>query len=337
MAAGKRLVAGVVGMGVGEQHAIAYDREEHCELRWLYDLDPRRATAAAGRIGAGRPAPSFEAILADQEVDMVSIASYDDHHHAQVCAALAAGKHVFVEKPLCRTPEELAEIHRIWATGDRLVLRSNLVLRAAEIYLWLKRQIEQGVLGEVYAFDGDYLYGRLHKITDGWRKDVDNYSAMQGGGVHMIDLMLWLTGQRPVSVQMLGNNICTEGTDFKYNDFMAATFRFDSGLIGRITANFGCVHRHHHVVRVFGTRATFIHDDQGPRLHVSRDESDRAKSIDLPTLPKDKGCLIEDFVDAVRRANDHAAAAREFALISVCAAADLSAVRNEVVRIEYLT
>ena len=89
MVAGKRLVAGVVGLGVGEQHAAAYSRIQECKLRWLYDLDPQRATAVATRIGAGRPAPSFEAILADQEVDIVSIASYDDHHHAQVCAALA--------------------------------------------------------------------------------------------------------------------------------------------------------------------------------------------------------------------------------------------------------
>src|SRR5262249_50292734 len=149
----------------------------------------------------------------------------------------------------------------------------NLVLRAAPLYCWLRDTIAAGELGELYAFDGDYLYGRLEKITDGWRGEVDGYSVLQGGGVHLVDLMLWLTGQRPATVNAVGNRIATRGTRFRYDDFVAATYRFESGLIGRITANFGCVHRHQHVVRVFGTKGTFIHDDRGARLHSTREPS----------------------------------------------------------------
>jgi predicted dehydrogenase len=67
------------------------------------------------------------------------------------------------------------------------------VLRAAPLYLWLQQEVKRGSFGEIYAFNGDYLYGRLHKITMGWRKEVSNYSVMLGGGIHLVDLMVWLT------------------------------------------------------------------------------------------------------------------------------------------------
>jgi len=213
---------------------------------------------------------------------------------------------------------------------------SNLVLRAAPIYQWLLDAIGSGELGEIYAFDGDYLYGRIHKINEGWRKDVDNYSVMQGGGVHLVDLMLWLTNQKPVSVTTVGNSISTAGSDFRYDDFMAATFQFPSGLIGRITANFGCVHGHQHVVRVFGTKGTFIHDDQGPRLHATRDSSSPARVLDLSTLPGSKGDLIPGFVAGIMNGTDERSHTQhEFDVISACVTADKSLATKSTIEIEY--
>jgi predicted dehydrogenase len=333
----KTLGVGVVGLGVGEQHARAYARDKRCRLRWLYDISAKQAKTVGKRVGAGGIAKSFKQILNDDSVDLVSIASFDHLHFAEVKAAFAAGKHVFVEKPLCRTRKELEALIAAWKKAKRPHLMSNLVLRAAPVYAWLKKEIDRGALGDVYAFDGDYLYGRLSKITEGWRKDVPDYSVMEGGGVHLIDLMLWLTGERPATVATVGNRISTKGTKFRYDDFMAATFAFPSGVVGRVTANFGCVHRHHHVVRVFGTKATFIYDDQGPRIHRSRDESRRASPLRLAALPADKGALIPGFVDGILAGRDSAPAARrEFDLIAVIAAADESHRRKRPVAIGYL-
>src|SRR5205807_9291260 len=119
--------------------------------------------------------------------------------------------------------------------------------------------------------DLDYLYGRLQKITEGWRKNIENYSVIEGGGVHLIDLMLWLTGERPSFVWAAGNRISTKDTAFRYGDYAAATLQSPSGLVARITANFGCVHPHQHTMRIFGTKETFVYDDAGPRLRSNRD------------------------------------------------------------------
>ncbi|PIW29036.1 MAG: dehydrogenase [Rhodospirillales bacterium CG15_BIG_FIL_POST_REV_8_21_14_020_66_15] len=313
----------VIGLGVGEQHARAFAAAPGCRVTWLYDLDAAKAERVARDLGQGRVAESFDQILADPAVDIVSIATFDHLHFDEVCRALDAGKHVFVEKPLCRTESEASEIAAHWAKAGNLHLRSNLVLRAAPVYVWLRKAIQAGDLGQVYAFDGDYLYGRIHKITAGWRKDVPDYSVMEGGGIHIIDLMLRLMDETPETVATVGAKIATRGTDFRYDDFMATTFAFPSGAIGRITANFGCVHPHHHVIRVFGTQATFIYDDQGPRLFRDRRDGAKAEKLDLAPLPAGKGVLIPDFIQAIRTGVDPSPAAEgEFALIRVLAAAD---------------
>lgn len=332
-----KLGVGIVGLGVGEQHARAYARHAECELRWLYDLSAKQAKAVRRRLGAGAIAKSYRQILDDDTVDAVSIASFDDMHFREVKAAFAAGKHVFVEKPLCRTTGELATLVTAWKRAGKPHLRSNLVLRAAPVYGWLKKEIESGRLGDVFAFDGDYLYGRLNKITEGWRKGVPDYSVMEGGGVHLIDLMLWLTGERPARVATVGNRIATRGTKFRYDDFMASTFEFPSGLVGRITANFACMHRHHHVVRIFGTKATFVYDDKGPRIHRSRDERRRAETLKLKALPAGKGVLIPDFVGGILAGRDPVPAARrEFDLIAAVAAADEALKKKRPVAIRYV-
>jgi predicted dehydrogenase len=331
------LGAAVVGLGVGQHHARAYADHPACDLRQIYDIDPAAAARAHTTFESASVAASFDELLSDAQVDIVSIASYDDAHFGQVVAALDAGRHVFVEKPLCRSLDELRATKAAWRRAGDRHLAANLVLRGAALYQWLRAAIAEGELGEIYAVDGDYLYGRVQKITDGWRVNVADYSVMQGGGVHLVDLMLWLTQQRPAAVTAVSNKIATAGTAFRYDDFMAATFQFESGLVGRITANFGCIHPHQHVLRVFGTRATFVYDDRGGRLHTSRDPRVAARPIDLAPHPPSKGALIPDFVESILNTVDaRPEAQQEFDLISACLAADRAAADGTLQRIDYV-
>jgi predicted dehydrogenase len=333
----------VIGLGIGEQHARMYATLPPCTVKLLVDLDRSRAENLARAFPGSEVGNDLDDVLDRNDIDVVSIASFDDAHFDQVMRSLSAGKHVFVEKPLCRTAEELAQIRTALSTKPSLHLASNLVLRGADLYRWLRDEIAAGAFGDIYAFDGDYLYGRLHKITEGWRGGTENYSVMLGGGVHMIDLMLWLTGQRPISVQAVGNRICTRDTDFQYDDFTAATMTFASGMVGRITANFGCVHRHQHVVRIFGTRKTFILDDAGPRLMTARDPVEPGlvmapvEPIELATKPAHKGALIPAFVEGIVLNKPPRTVDLDAALdaIAIAAACDQSASSSCSVQIRY--
>ena len=319
-----RLNAAVVGLGVGEQHAHAYLREPRALLRYVVDNDTVKAEQFSAQYGQGIIKPAnYNAVLEDADISLISIASYDEDHYTQVMSGLAAGKNLFIEKPLCQTEAQLQDIYAQWHKHPR-ALASNLVLRAADLYLWLKEHIAQGNMGDIYAFDGDYLYGRLHKITAGWRAETENYSVMEGGGIHILDLMLNLTGKKPRNVISQANKIASRDTVFRYHDFHTAIFEFADGMIGRVTANFGCVHRHHHVIRIFGTKQTFIYDDMGPRLHKNAAADERAEMLPYNPLPATKGALIPGFIDMIEKADFVSSAQQEFDLMSVVLAADKS-------------
>jgi predicted dehydrogenase len=339
----RQLGVAVIGLGIGEQHARMYASLSSCKVKLLIDLDRSRAESLVSTFPGSDAGGDIGEALDRSDIDVVSIASFDDAHFDQVMRSLLAGKHVFVEKPLCRTANELAQIRTMLNANASLHLASNLVLRGADLYRWLRDEIGSGAFGEIYAFDGDYLYGRLHKITEGWRGDTDDYSVMLGGGIHMIDLMLWLTGQRPLSVQAVSNRICARGTRFQYDDFVAATMTFTSGMVGRITANFGCMHPHQHVVRVFGTRKTFILDDSGPRLMTTRDPVEPGLAVapveplKLATKSAHKGALIPAFVEGIVLNKSPRTADLDATLdaIAIAAACDEAVSTSSFVQIRY--
>ncbi|NJB67095.1 putative dehydrogenase [Desulfobaculum xiamenense] len=331
-----RPVAAVAGLGVGARHADTL-RSCGCELRLLCDPDVDRARSLAKELGAGGHARDFDAILADPEVELVVVASPDDAHFAQALAALEAGRHVFVEKPMCRTIAELHALRVAWAAhGGRVKLASNLVLRAAPLYRRVRDDVQAGAYGTPYAVDAEYLYGRLEKITGGWRGGIRDYSVMLGGGVHMADLMLWVLGERPHTVRATGNRICTASRAMGFDDFSAAELRFPSGVVGRLTANFGCVQPHQHVFRVYGTGGTFHFDDAGARMYASRSPDRPPVRLHESSRPEDASALVPWFVDAVRTDADIGKHTDDmFAAVSVCVACDQAVATNSETEIEY--
>ena len=322
----RQLRVGVIGLGVGEQHLIGYDRNSRCQVAVACDRDQTKLSEIRKRFPNLRAVDSAEELLDDPNIDVISIASHDGDHFDQLCRALDAGKHAFVEKPLCQTFEQLKTIKSKWLQHrGQIKIKSNLVLRGAPLYRWAKQQVQSGQFGRIYSFDGDYLYGRLPKITDGWRAEVENYSVIEGGGIHLVDLAVWITGQRPETIQTIGNRVATANTSFRYHDYATATMCFPSGMIARISANFGCVHGHQHVVRVFGTDKTLLYDDQGPRLQSQRDPAPPATRLAYDALPDSKYVLIDGFVDAITGNQDLSDDTQvDFDVMSICIASDRS-------------
>lgn len=327
------LRCGVVGLGVGEQHALAYQSDARCSLVGLCDSDAAKRAEVGGRFPSVKMFDTWRNLRDGAKMDVVSIASFDSDHATQILEALASGTHVFVEKPLCQTSKELAQIRRALEVSGK-ILHSNLVLRMAPAFAWLREAIAKGRLGRVFAFDGDYLYGRLHKIVSGWRSEIPTYSVIQGGAVHLIDLMQWCLGEVPAEVSAVGNKVCSQETAFRFPDFAAATFSFPSGIIGRITANFGCVHRHQHVVRVFGTEGTFISDQLGPRFINSRDGQMEMLGH-LPCLPPGKGVMIPRLIDAILAGSNSTESEDHLSTMNLCLAADEALQTGDRITINY--
>jgi predicted dehydrogenase len=334
------LGVGVIGLGVGEQHARAFAAHPDCRLHAICDFDAAKLEAVAARLPDARRYQNADELIDDPEVRVVSIASNDDHHAAQILRALRLGKHVFCEKPLCLAESELHDIVGAWRRTDGARLSTNTVLRRAPRYRWAHRAIREGRLGREFCIEADYVYGRLHKLTSSWRGRIPGYSVMLGGGIHMIDLVLWLTGERPVEVFAHSSRLGSTGTGFDGTDLVLAQLRFESGLLARVGANFASVYAHHHRLVVHGTTATFeslpLAVSASARLWTERDGGAPPSPVD-ETPKVAKGELIPAYVAALMGRGEPDVSEREaFAAVSLCLAVEKSLATGKPVSVDYL-
>ncbi len=331
------LRVGVIGLGVGEKHAEAVASIPECALVAICDKNPATLAAVAGKFPRARTFEHDTAVLDDPAIDLVCIASYDDCHFSQTMRALERGKHVFVEKPFVLHEAEARLVRDALRTRPNLRLSSNLILRRSPRFMDLRRRIAAGQLGDLYHLEAEYNYGRLEKITKGWRGKLPFYSAVHGGGVHVADLLMWLAQDRILEVSAVGNAIASRGSGFANFDNVVAVVRFASGAIGKLGVNFGCRLPHFHAVALYGTNATFLNGRDRAWLYTSPDPDVQPVVLDTVYPGIHKGALIENFVKAIQGAGEADVNEDDvFASLSVCFAIERSAHSGLPVKVEYV-
>lgn len=242
MALGRKFGLGIVGAGMAAKpHALALSAlKDQIDVRGVWRRDPVALHEFCALYGFP-VAQSYEAILADPDLDAVLILTPPNAREALVAAAAAAGKHVLMEKPVERTTQAAARIVEICdRAGVILGIIFQHRFRAASMALAAK--VAGGELGRLFA---------AHLVVPWWRPQQGYYDkpgrgtfAQDGGGVlitqaiHSLDLMLSLTG--PVkSVTALAAT--TGFHQMETEDFVAGGLEFANGAVGGLmatTANF---------------------------------------------------------------------------------------------------
>ena len=296
----QKIKVGIIGLGIGVEHIEGYRSHLNCEVVSLCDFSKEKFNLISQSYSTMKVTQNASEILEDPDIKIVSIASFDNYHHDQVIAALNLGKHVFVEKPLCLHPWEAKNIRRCLNEHPDLKLSSNLVLRTCPKFIRIKDAVQSGEMGRLFYIEGDYLWGRIHKLCDGWRAKMDFYSIVYGAALHMIDLIIWIAGMLPTEVQAYGNKIATDGTSLRYNSFAAILMKFEDDTIAKVTANGGCVHPHFHRLTVFGTKKTAIHDVIGSKWIDTNIPNGKYPYIpeEYPAKEKRRG-VITSFIDSI--------------------------------------
>ena len=329
-----KLRAGIIGLGVGEQHIAGYRAHPRCEVVAVCDTDPEKLELAKQRYPDLRRTLDPADVLADPEIDVVSVASWDDAHFTQIRSAFEHGKHVFAEKPLVLHAEEAAELAAMLRADPRLRLSTNVPLRLSPRFERVRALVANGSLGRLFHLEGDYEYGRRHKLTDGWRGQIPYYSVVLGGAIHMVDLLTWMSGLRVVEVLAAqGTRIATDGTAFKHPDFVSALLRTEDGATMKVNANLGCVSPHFHAVRVYGTEATFVNGLPDGVLH----RPGGSEVVDDPYPGVLKGDLIASFVESILTGSPAQVTEEDvFATLSVCLAIDRARETGRRAEIDYV-
>lgn len=174
-------------------------------VKWAWDPDPARVAKWGAAVGA-RTAPSVGEILADPEVKGVLIASETNRHRELVEAAVKAGKHLFVEKPLGVTgAESRAMAEAIEKAG--VLFTTGYFMRTDPKVLFLREQVGKGAFGRVThaaAWNchsgslGGWFDEKPGNVAETWRWMADPKIAGVGAfgdlGTHSLDILMWLLG-----------------------------------------------------------------------------------------------------------------------------------------------
>ena len=331
----RKLKIGVIGLGVGEQHVIGYQRIPNVEVTDICDIDPSVLKIVGDRNDVPNRHQNYKQITENPNIDVVSIASYDNCHAIQAISAFENGKHVMIEKPLALNRHEAGAILRAQQDSGRF-LSSNLVLRKSPRFQELKNWIAKGYFGEIVTIEGDYLHQILWKLTQGWRGEMEFYCVTYGGGIHMIDLMRWLLDEEIVEVCGMSNKKLTRGSKFNFDDTVTNLLKFKSGTVGRTTSNLGAQRPQIHGLSVYGTEKSFINDTPHAKLFHG-DNSEDLEIVETTYPGIDKFGLLPDFISSIRNGDEPEVSAKDvFRVMDICFACYESLKAKKTVNVDFL-
>lgn len=224
---------GIIGVGdvTERKSGPAFQQADGSELVAVMRRDGTKAADYARRHGVPRWYDDADALLADPDVDAVYIATPPDSHRSYTEAAAAAGKPVYVEKPMARTADECAAMIR--ACDDAGVpLFVAYYRRTMPRFLTIRDLVVDGAIGDVRAvsvrtqspagmWDADHLPWRVQPHISGGGLFVDL-------GSHTLDYLDFLLGP----IAHASGVAVNQGGHYPAEDLVAATFTFDSGVQG---------------------------------------------------------------------------------------------------------
>jgi predicted dehydrogenase len=270
----RKLRIGLIGSGfMGKAHAFGYamaarvfDLPYEIELRTLADVDLDIASKAAAALGFARATADWRAMVADPEIDVVNVTAPNALHKEMSLAAIAAGKHVYCEKPLAPLAADAREMaEAAEAAGVKTQVGFNYLCNP--LLRLAREMIGAGELGEVRGYRGlhaeDYMADAAGPFS--FRHDPAGGGALADIGSHALATAEFLLSPAagPI-VKVMGDcvTVIAERPDGKggrrgveVDDIGRAFLRFANGATGSIEGNWIATGRKmQHDFEVYGTK-----------------------------------------------------------------------------------
>ncbi len=260
----ERIRCGVIGLGwFGEHHVDALKALPLAEVRAVCTRREDRLKEVATKYDIPESSTNYHDLLANKEIDMISVVTHVKDHLQITIDALQAGKHVFLEKPMADNTEECDQIIREAEKTDKNFMVGHICRFGAD-YVIAKEEIEGGKIGEILS-----IHARRNLAKWITETHLQKLSALFGDGVHDLDLALWYTKSKPVSAYAVTRK--TRPT-VKYDDLGWALFTLENGAIV-VIENIWCLPDNvpfaiGAVMEVVGTKGTISIDFTGSNFKV---------------------------------------------------------------------
>jgi len=222
---------GIIGLGwFGEYHGDALAGLPNVEIHALCTRTESRLKDLGSKFGVKNLYTDYNKMLTDPELDAVSITTMWDQHTAPTLAAIKAGKHVFLEKPMASTVEDCRSIVKAARESAKCFMVGHIV-RFNPRYAAAKREIAAGKIGKILS-----IYARRNVPVSVGASVLPKIGPIIGDAVHDTDIMLWYTGAKIATTYAQTLNVFGH----KYPDIGWTMYRFDSGAIG-VCENVWCM------------------------------------------------------------------------------------------------
>lgn len=227
---------GIIGTGmIAHFHAKAIEAIPNAKLVGCFNQTPARAEKFAEETGC-KACTSLDDLLADPQIQVITICTPSGAHLEPALAAIQAGKHVLIEKPLEIT---LERCDRVILAAEKAGVKLGCILpsRFSEANLALKSAIASGRFGKLTLGDTYVKWWRTQQYYDGggWRGTwaLDGGGAYMNQAIHNVDLLLWFMGD---VAQVCGLTSTLAHDRIEVEDVGTAIVKFKSGALGTLEA-----------------------------------------------------------------------------------------------------
>jgi predicted dehydrogenase len=241
------IVVGIVGLGYWGPNLLRVLADDPgVVVKWLCDLDPERLVRFHRRYPACAPTDDLKRILADPGVDALVIATPVFTHFELAAAALNAGKHTFVEKPLAPATHLADRLIALAEERQRVLMCGHTFIYSPAVRV-LKRMLDEGTLGEVYFISSSRVNLGLHQ------RDV---SVVWDLAPHDFSILRYWLDETPAMIRAVGRDSVLPGiADVA---FIAMTFR--SGVVANVELSWLAPSKLRRTV-VVGSEKMAVYDD----------------------------------------------------------------------------
>ncbi len=285
----------VVGLGwVAEAHIGAYQATTGAKVTTVCSSRNPSPAEVEARYGLPLKVYSrYEEVLADPEIDIVSLCTANMFHAEQAIAAVRAGKHVYVEKPVAlRYADAVRMRDAIRASGKKACV--GFECRYSKQLSLLYSVVRKGLIGDIHYGEADYYHGIgpwYGQFRWSAKKDGGG-SALLSGGCHALDALLLLMGEPVEEVSCFSSRSRAECfADYEFDSCSVSLLKFANGRVGKVAACIDCLQPYYFHFHLVGSKGSLL--------------DNKLYTTELPGLNKERWTTLETALLDSGEVTDH--------------------------------
>lgn len=277
---------------VSGEHIKAFQSNPHAEVVAVSSRKESSARAKALETGLkdAEIYTNYEKLVANKDIDIVSICTPNDLHARETILAAEAGKHIVIEKPVALNLEDLKKM-RDAVRKAKVKTVVSFVLRWNPLFETIKALLADNAVGDVFYVETDYQHnvGPWYAGYEWVTKFAHAGGTFLAAGCHAMDALRWFAAKGQYETMDIAEVTAYEGgyrqkVDLDYPGFSLAIVKFKNGALGKVTSNFDCIMPYNFPIEIHGDKGT-IKDN---RVYSHKFPGQKGW-VTIPTILPDSG------------------------------------------------